>query len=318
VGVLRELHRHLLKSYNEALEDELENIQQAFAWKNSEQLAEYTHKLKSSSRSLGAMEMAHCCQEIETAARADNWDELEKLLPNLQRAAAQVGEFIDLFLDDDSQGETPAAPPTPEFVLELPDDDEDITQFSIKLLLVDDDYIMHRVTTVMLNDLGISGVLNAMSGPAALDLLADNGGAIDVIICDLNMPGMDGVELIRHLAAKNYSGSIILTSGEDVRILKTVEKLAIEHDLHVLGVLEKPATPAKISELLDQLDQIREEIAEGNRRTRHTLAGASLMIGGTLLNLGSSPLTPWLSNVELGSGISGLGLLLMLHALLRR
>jgi EAL domain-containing protein (putative c-di-GMP-specific phosphodiesterase class I) len=35
--------------------------------------------------------------------------------------------------------------------------------------------------------------------------------------------------------------------------------LAIEHDLQVLGVLEKPATPAKISELLDSLDQIRQE-----------------------------------------------------------
>jgi EAL domain-containing protein (putative c-di-GMP-specific phosphodiesterase class I) len=52
---------------------------------------------------------------------------------------------------------------------------------------------------------------------------------------------------------------LILTSGEDLRILKTVEKLAIEHDLHVLGVLEKPAVPAKLSELLDSLDQIRQE-----------------------------------------------------------
>jgi len=145
------------------------------------------------------------------------------------------------------------------FESELPDEDEDVTQFSIKLLLVDDDYIMHRVTTVMLNDLGISGVLNAMSGPAALEMLDQDSGEIDVVICDLNMPKMDGVEFIRHLAKRNYAGSLILTSGEDVRILKTVEKLAIEHELHVLGVLEKPATPAKLGELLDSLDQIRQE-----------------------------------------------------------
>ena len=118
---------------------------------------------------------------------------------------------------------------------------------------------MHRVTTVMLNDLGVSGVINAMSGPAALDLLQAQGDAIDVIICDLNMPEMDGVEFIRHLVRQEYSGSLILTSGEDMRILKTVEKLAIEHDLHVLGVLEKPVVPVKLGELLDSLDQVRQE-----------------------------------------------------------
>ncbi len=253
-----DLHRHLLKSYYEALEDELDSMQQAFAWKNSEQIADYAHKLKSSSRSLGAMDMAQTCQQLETKATDAEWDEIEKLMPQLRQYAAEATEFIGNFLGD-LVTENDNSSPVTEFNLQLPDEDDDITQFSIKLLLLDDDYIMHRVTTVMLNDLGISGVLNAMSGPEALDILEQNGDGIDVVICDLNMPEMDGVEFIRHLAKRNYSGSLILTSGEDLRILKTVEKLAIEHDLHVLGVLEKPATPAKISELLDSLDQIRQE-----------------------------------------------------------
>ncbi len=253
-----ELHRHLLQSYWQALDDEIDNIQQAFAWKNHEQIAEYTHKLKSSSRSLGAMIMANICEQLETAANRSSWDELELLMPQLHRDASETSAFI-LDLLEMREPEQASAVAEQEFLAELPDEDEDITQFSIKLLLVDDDYIMHRVTTVMLNDLGISGVLNAMSGPAALEMLQNNGGSVDVVICDLNMPEMDGVEFIRHLAQRSYTGSVILTSGEDIRILKTVEKLAIEHELHVLGVLEKPATPAKLSELLDSLDQIRQE-----------------------------------------------------------
>jgi EAL domain-containing protein (putative c-di-GMP-specific phosphodiesterase class I)/signal transduction histidine kinase/FixJ family two-component response regulator len=253
-----DLHRHLLGSYRDALDDELDNIQQAFAWKNSEQIAAYTHKLKSSSRSLGAMAMAQVCQQLEEKANEADWGEIENLMPPLQQYAVEVTDYIGNFLGD-SVEVTEAPVPVHKFELELPDDEDDITQFSIKLLLIDDDYIMHRVTTVMLNDLGISGVLNAMSGPAALEILEQNGGRIDVVICDLNMPEMDGVEFIRHLAQRNYAGSLILTSGEDLRILKTVEKLAIEHDLHVLGVLEKPASPAKLSELLDSLDQIRQE-----------------------------------------------------------
>jgi EAL domain-containing protein (putative c-di-GMP-specific phosphodiesterase class I)/HPt (histidine-containing phosphotransfer) domain-containing protein len=248
----------LLQSYWQALDNEIDNVQQAFAWKNHEQIAEYTHKLKSSSRSLGAMIMANICEQLETAANEANWGELELLMPQLHRDAKETSAYIANLLEQgDTQQATAIA--EQEYLAELPDEDEDITQFSIKLLLVDDDYIMHRITTVMLNDLGISGVLNAMSGQSALEMLQDYDGNIDVVICDLNMPEMDGVEFIRHLAKRNFTGSLIMASGENVRILKTVEKLAIEHDLHVLGVLEKPVTPAKLSELLDSLDQIRQE-----------------------------------------------------------
>ena len=253
-----DLHRHLMKSYLEALEGEIDNIQQAFSWKNAEQIGEYAHKLKSSSRSLGAMIMADICQQLETAANAADWGELETLMPQLYCDSAQAAEFFRNFLSSADDPED-ATDPGQELALELPADDDDIKQFRISIMLVDDDYIMHRVTTVMLNDLGISSVLNAMSGSAALDMLQQNGERIEVIICDLNMPEMDGVELIRHLAKRDFRGSLILTSGEDVRILKTVEKLAIEHELHVLGVMEKPVTPTKLSELLDSLDQIRQE-----------------------------------------------------------
>ncbi len=253
-----ELHCQLLISYRDVLEEEIDHIQQAFAWKNSERISEHTHKLKSSSRSLGAIALASICQQLETAAGNGDWDALESLMPRLHRSADEVSLFIT---DVSEAGQNIIDQPSPrhETSFQALDDDEDVTQFSIKLLLLDDDYIMHRVTTVMLNDLGISNVLNAMSGSEALKILEDKGDVIDVVICDLNMPEMDGVEFIRHLARLNYQGSLILTSGEDVRILKTVEKLAIEHELHVLGVLEKPASPTKLGELLDSVDQIRQE-----------------------------------------------------------
>ncbi len=252
------LHCQLLISYLDALAKDIDNIQQAFAWKNSEQVAEHAHKLKSSSSSLGANFLASICQQLEMAAGAGDWDALESLMPRLHRNADRVSRFITGF-SNAGQNAVDEPPARHETVYQAPDDDDDVTQFSIKLLLLDDDYIMHRVTTVMLNDLGISSVLNAMSGSEALKILEDNGDTIDVVICDLNMPKMDGVEFIRHLARLNYQGSLILTSGEDLRILKTVEKLAIEHELHVLGVLEKPTSPAKLSELLDSVDQIRQE-----------------------------------------------------------
>ena len=257
-GEKPQLHEQLLRSYRDEIDGELDNIQQAFAWKNNEQLAEYTHKLKSSSRSLGAVFVAGSCQQLESAARSADWDDIENFLPRLLREAKRANEFIREYLGEPESAEIEPQE-VHEFVLELPGDEDDITQFSITVLMVDDDYIMHRITTVMLNDLGISRVLNAMSGSAALEMLEQSRERVDVIICDLNMPEMDGVEFIRHVAKMNFDGSLILTSGEDIRILKTVEKLAIEHELHVLGVMEKPIAPAKLGELLDSLDQIRQE-----------------------------------------------------------
>jgi len=253
-----ELHRNLLKSFAETLDDDIDDIQHAFAWKNSEQIVEYCHKLKSSSRSLGVTGMADICEQLEAAAKQNSWNRIEKLMPGLQRIATGARESIRTHAGEIIEPHAVSSS-TAAIEPDLLDREEEVTQFSLKLLLVDDDYIMHRVTTVMLNDLGVSRVTSAMSGPEALEVLEIQGDEIDVIICDLNMPDMDGVEFIRHLAGQKYQGSLILTSGEDLRILKAVEKLAIEHDLQVLGVLEKPATPAKISELLDSLDQIQQE-----------------------------------------------------------
>jgi len=240
-----EVHRQLLKSYIDMLPGALDDIQQAFGRNNHEQLGEYAHKLKSSSGSMGATQLAGICQALETACRTGQEADVKKSVPQLQQAAGSMTAFVEAFCKD-TEAET---------VKEISTPAEGITRSHISMLLVDDDYIMHRVTTIILNDLGIYKVFTALSGHQALEALEDMQYAIDIIICDLNMPEMDGIEFTRHLAQKNYTGALIISSGEDIRILKTVEKLAIEHELQVLGVLEKPITQAKISQLLDAHDQ---------------------------------------------------------------
>jgi EAL domain-containing protein (putative c-di-GMP-specific phosphodiesterase class I) len=67
------------------------------------------------------------------------------------------------------------------------------------------------------------------------------------------MPGMDGVEFIRRLVEYRYGGSIILVSGENSRILESVERLIEAHRLTALGHLQKPVNPKELSRLIDQL-----------------------------------------------------------------
>ena len=70
------------------------------------------------------------------------------------------------------------------------------------------------------------------------------------MFCDLQMPEMDGVEVIRHLADLNYSGCLILVSGEDQRILETAHGIAEMRGLNLVGSLTKPLSVDSLCELL--------------------------------------------------------------------
>ncbi|MCP4376091.1 MAG: EAL domain-containing protein [bacterium] len=245
VGDKMDVQRRLLTTYISTLPKALFDIRQAYAWNNLEQLEAYAHKLKSSSSGIGATQISSLCNALECACRDFREPEIATLLPPLQQAAGSVVAFVESFCNKPILAATDTSPPVVE---------GDSINNKLKVLLVDDDTITHRVTTLVLNDLGIDQVQSAISGQQALQILAQPQQAFDIVVCDLNMPEMDGIEFTRHLAMQNYSGSLVLLSGEDIRILRTVEKLAIEHELCVLGVLEKPVTLAKMNQLLVNYD----------------------------------------------------------------
>lgn len=257
VGDDSKVHRRLLGAFVDELPKSINDMRNAVSWRHQVKLSAAAHKLKSSSRSMGAIDLGDICHQLEMAEHDISWTEIERLMSKLEQHQTYVTCFIEDFCRAPIKlKNTQKQDPIPE---------EPISNLSV--LVVDDDYIIHRVTTVILNDLGILKVQSALSGPLALDIVKQDADAIDVVMCDINMPEMDGIELMRHLAELHFSGAIIITSGEDVRILRTVEKLAIEHELQVLGVLQKPVMPAKIYEMLEMLDQAKTEgtliMAEG-------------------------------------------------------
>ena len=125
----------------------------------------------------------------------------------------------------------------------------------IQAMVVDDDRLIHEFVALGLDNLGIDNVLRAVSGEEALTFLNNPSYQIDVIFCDLNMPKMDGLELLRHIASNGFDGAIILMSGEDSRILKSATSLAEAHDLLVLGYLEKPLKLETFKEILSTLEK---------------------------------------------------------------
>jgi EAL domain-containing protein (putative c-di-GMP-specific phosphodiesterase class I)/AmiR/NasT family two-component response regulator len=124
-------------------------------------------------------------------------------------------------------------------------------------LVVDDEAFIRTLIVRILVSIGVDkgNVAASESGLEAIDFL-ENGGdeTINMVICDLNMPDMDGIEFLRHLALRSFAGGIVLVSGEDTRILKAAEELAQAHSLKILGALPKPLKPENLSALLSSFD----------------------------------------------------------------
>lgn len=122
----------------------------------------------------------------------------------------------------------------------------------INILLLDDEPFMLKLIGRMLANLGFLKVATCGSGCQALEQFDFSNGSLDLILLDINMPDMDGLEFVRHLNDRHYTGSIILVSGEDERMLQTAEKLVQVHKISILGHLRKPVTPDALSGLLEK------------------------------------------------------------------
>ncbi len=99
------------------------------------------------------------------------------------------------------------------------------------VLVVDDEPLVLFATASMLEDLGCE-VVTAANGPQALDLLARNR-SVEILITDINMPGMSGFELAERAKRVRKGLQVILLSGleSDSRGYPFVRKPFLERDL---------------------------------------------------------------------------------------
>jgi EAL domain-containing protein (putative c-di-GMP-specific phosphodiesterase class I)/CheY-like chemotaxis protein len=121
-----------------------------------------------------------------------------------------------------------------------------------RILLLDDDPFQLVMQSRMLQSMGFMHVDTSDSAETALANLHRDPQAFDVIVCDLNMPGMDGIEFLQALNASPFRGQVILLSGEGTRIMHTVQALLDRSRLVILGAIEKPAARDAMQALLDR------------------------------------------------------------------
>jgi EAL domain-containing protein (putative c-di-GMP-specific phosphodiesterase class I)/CheY-like chemotaxis protein len=121
---------------------------------------------------------------------------------------------------------------------------------ALRILAIDDEPFQLRLLRSQLAALGLTQLDTCGDAQEALLRIGEGPAQWGLICCDLQMPGMDGVEFIRHLGKTGYTGALALISGEDPRTVSTAQRLGSSHGLRVVGALSKPVAPARLREVV--------------------------------------------------------------------
>lgn len=174
----------------------------------------------------------------------------------------------------------------------------------IRVLLIDDEEFFLKVTAETLSDLGCD-VAGAKSGEEGLEKLA--GAFFDVVVLDIQMPGMDGIEVLRKLQSDRPTQQVIMLSGR-----ATVPKAIESMKLGAFDFLVKPCS-------VDDLMRVVSRAAERGHLERRNLVlqqelgrtrGPGRMIGESeaarklhqFINMASKVDLPVLITGESGTG----------------
>jgi two-component system chemotaxis response regulator CheY len=116
---------------------------------------------------------------------------------------------------------------------------------NIRALIVDDSSVMRKIVERSLRQagLGISEVIEAANGAEALAAVQNH--KLDLILCDINMPVMDGLEFVKQLSAvesaKGVPVVMITTEGSEGHVVQALSAGA-------RGYIRKPFTPDQVKE----------------------------------------------------------------------
>jgi two-component system, chemotaxis family, chemotaxis protein CheY len=114
---------------------------------------------------------------------------------------------------------------------------------SLRALIVDDSSVMRKIVERSLRQAGLelNQVLEAGNGAEALAVLQDQ--QVDLILCDINMPVMDGLEFIKQLKdqekAKGVPVIMITTEGSEAHVVQALS-------FGARGYIRKPVTPEQV------------------------------------------------------------------------
>ncbi len=131
----------------------------------------------------------------------------------------------------------------------------------MKTLVVDDEFISRKILAVILGEFGsVDIAVNGVEAQDAIALALDEGEPYDLICLDIQMPGMDGHEVLQKIREKEEDAGIYYTNGVRVvmtTVMKDIKNLMAAYNNLCDGYITKPIERTKLLEVLKELELIQ-------------------------------------------------------------
>ncbi len=193
------------------------------------------HRMKGSCRMVGAKYLVEACAAIEQTARDGNMAGARAVTLALDEALRQ----FEIFLVEAEKS-----------------NEQLINVNELNFLVVEDDDFQRGMVVNILRSLGAKSVGDAENGKQAIKMIyGKNEQLVDIVVCDLNMPEMDGLEFLRYLGEKQHNISIVIISALGSKLLTSAGSMAKMYGMKLLGVIEKPIKQGQLKELLAKYER---------------------------------------------------------------
>jgi two-component system sensor histidine kinase/response regulator len=196
------------------------------------------HKLKSSSSTVGAHQFAQLCAALEKLDGNLAINEAKSISNLLSIQLKQIESEIHTFFNKKEVQETSNSNDYKNNIDALKVNTSLVFNPNVHVLILEDGQIENEIVFDNLKLLGIKQLSSCFDGNQALAIIRSNKP--EILICDLNMEGMDGITFLRIIAEENYDGGIIILSSVDKSVMRATENLVKAYGLHLLATLSKP------------------------------------------------------------------------------
>ncbi|MBD1555792.1 EAL domain-containing protein [Vibrio sp. S9_S30] len=127
-----------------------------------------------------------------------------------------------------------------------------------KIVVIDDSQATLMVMKTMLLKLGYPHVITFSSSKKALESIRSSTHKYSAVFTDLNMPEIDGMEVIKQLGEMQFEGGVCIISDMEIRIIELAADIARQHQVYLLGNIAKPIDLSSLKRALDKLIQMEE------------------------------------------------------------
>lgn len=238
-----------LAQFRRSTQFDADQLLEAAASGDLARVEKLVHRIEGASKVIGARPLAAACSVLGAAARSGQAAGLRPALDSLMERK----QALDVFLDAREQAD--AAPSAPMGIGDANGRQQICA--GLVFLVVEDHEFQRGVMMRLLRQLGALKVHGFADGETAL-AAAMTIQEPAILVLDLAMPGLSGMEVVRIVAQEQLPVAVIINSALSQDLLREPLQTARSYGADMLGALSKPLTAAKLAPLLAGLPHGRQ------------------------------------------------------------